>query len=167
MIEAERSRIMSTPAIPNQRPPWSVCSSHALFETDASRIWPLLADFKTLATLVPEVASCEVDGEGVGLTRTLAFDDGKVVYEVLIVNHPELYRLSYAMHDPTPFPWKHYFCTQQLQSLGAGQTHFLYTGYYHPKEAPDAEIQDSLRGFYHAVFAGIGRVLGVKFSIQQ
>jgi hypothetical protein len=22
-----------------------------------------------------------------------------------IVNHPELYRLSYSMSDPTPFPW--------------------------------------------------------------
>ncbi|MGH8047412.1 MAG: SRPBCC family protein [Chthoniobacterales bacterium] len=158
---------MSTPDTPTKRLPWSVCSSHAIFETDAKRIWPLLADFKTLATLVPEVASCEVDGAGVGLTRTLTFDDGKVVHELLIVNHPELFRLSYSMQDPAPFPWKHYFCTHQLQPLGAGQTHFHYTGYYHPNGATDAEIQSSLRGFYHAVFEGIGRVLGVKFAIQS
>jgi Fatty acid desaturase len=54
------------------------------------------------------------------------FNDGKTAHEVQIVNHPQLYRLSYSMSDPTPFPWNHYFCTQQLQSLGAGQTHFLY-----------------------------------------
>jgi hypothetical protein len=137
-----------------------------LFETDVHKVWPLLADFRTLVTLVPDVASCEVDGEGVGLTRELTFNDGKVVRELLIVNHPELYRLSYSMQDPTPFPWRHYFCTQQLQALGAGQTHFHYTGYYHPNGAGDAEIQESLKGFYHAVFEGVGRVLGAKFTIQ-
>jgi hypothetical protein len=154
----------STP--PQSRPQWTVCSAHAVFEADVTRVWPLLADFKTLATLVPEVASCEVDGEGVGLSRELKFNDGKVVREVLIVNHPELYRLSYSMQDPAPFPWKHYFCTQQLQSLGSGRTHFLYTGYCHPNGATDAEVQGMLREFYHAVFAGIGRVLDVKFAVQ-
>jgi len=153
---------MSTP----NRLPWSVCSCHALFETDVRKIWPLLADFKTLATLVPDVESCVVDGEGVGLTRELKFKSGEVVHERLIVNHPELYRLSYSMNDPAPFPWKHYFCTQQLQSLGAGRTHFLYTGYCHPHGASEAEVQASLREFYHAVFEGIGRVLGVKLAIQ-
>ena len=126
-----------------------------------------LADFRTLASLVPEVASCVVSGKGVGLTRELTFTDGKAVHEVLIVNHPQLYRLSYSMSDPTPFPWNHYFCTQQLQSLGAGQTHFLYTGYFHPNGATEADVQSMLREFYHAVFAGIGRVLNVNFTIQQ
>jgi len=157
---------MNTP-VPSQRKPWSVCSCHAIFETDVTRIWPLLADFQTLASLVPAVKSCEVRGTGVGLTRTLTFNDGKSVEEVLIVNHPELYRLSYSMHDPTPFPWKHYFCTQQLQSLGAGQTHFLYTGYCHPHSSDEAAVIASLRSFYHAVFEGIGRVLKVDCAIQD
>lgn len=157
---------MTTPLTP-QRRSWSVCSSHAIFQSDVNLIWPLLADFKTLPSLVPDVASCVVNGKGVGLTRDLTFNDGKTVHEVLIVNHPQLYRLSYSMSDPTPFPWNHYFCTQQLQSLGAGQTHFLYTGYFHPNGASEAEVQDNLRDFYHAVFAGIGRVLNVNFTIQQ
>jgi hypothetical protein len=54
-----------------------------------------------------------------------------------------------------------------LQSLGAGQTHFLYIGYFHPNGATEAEVQGMLRDFYHAVFAGIGRVLNVNFTIQQ
>jgi hypothetical protein len=59
------------------------------------------------------------------------------------------------------------FLHQQLQSLGAGQTHFLYTGYFHPNGATEAEVQGMLRDFYHAVFTGIGRVLNVNFTIQQ
>jgi hypothetical protein len=55
----------------------------------------------------------------------------------------------------------------KLQSLGAGQTHFLYIGYFHPNGATEAEVQGMLRDFYHAVFAGIGRVLNVNFTIQQ
>jgi len=137
-----------------------------LFETDVHKLWPLVADFKTIPMLVPEVESCELDGEGVGFTRELKFKSGEIVRERVIVNHPELFRMSYSMDDPAPFPWKHYFCTQQLQSLGAGRTHFLYTGYCHPNGATDAEVRESLRGFYHAVFEGIGRVLSVKLSIQ-
>jgi len=147
--------------------PWSVCFSHAIFQADTVQIWPLLADFKTLATLVPDVASCEVEGSGVGLTRTLTFADGKKAHEVLIVSHPQLFRLSYSMQDPAPFPWRHYFCTQQLQSLGSGQTHFLYTGFYQPHGATDAEIRQDLRDFYHAVFKGIGRVLSAPVSILE
>lgn len=81
-------------ALTPQRRPWSVYSSHAIFQSDVNLIWPLLADFKTLASLVPDVASCVVNGKGVGLTRELTFKDGKTVHEVLIVNHPQLYRLS-------------------------------------------------------------------------
>ncbi len=148
------------------RPPaLSICFCHAIFETETVRIWPLLADFKTFATLVPEVKSCEVEGEGVGLTRTLTFNDGKVVHERLIVSHPELFRLSYSMHDPTPFPWRHYFCTQQLQSLGSGRTHFLYTGYYHPDGASEDEITRHLQDFYRSVFEGIGRVLQAPVTV--
>ena len=48
-----------------------------------------------------------------------------------------------------------------------GQTHFLYTGYFHPNGATEVEVQGMLRDFYHAVFTGIGRVLNVNFTIQQ
>jgi hypothetical protein len=69
---------MMTPSTP-QRRSWSVCSSHAIFQSDVNLIWPLLADFKTLPSLVPDVASCVVNGK-VGLTRDLTFKDGKTVH---------------------------------------------------------------------------------------
>ena len=90
---------MKTPLTP-QRRPWSVCSSHAIFQSDVNQIWPLLAEFKTLASLVPDVASCLVKGKGVGLTRELTFKDGKTVHEVLIVNHPNF--IGFPTRCPTP-----------------------------------------------------------------
>jgi hypothetical protein len=76
--------------------------------------------------------------------------------------------LSALLFDVDPrHPVESLFLHPAIAALGAGQTHFLYTGYFHPNGASEAEVQDSLRDFYHAVFAGIGRVLNVNFTIQQ
>lgn len=155
---------MTTTAVSHHEP-WIVVSCHAIFQADVTKIWPLLADFRTLSTLVPDVDSCDLTGEGVGSSRQLHFKDGKTVEELVIVNHPELFRMSYSMRDPNPFPWKHYFCSQQLQSLGAGRTHFLYTGYCHAEGGTEAEIRESLEGFYHAVFDGVASVLDAKVTV--
>lgn len=148
--------------------PWHVYSTHAIFQTDAARIWPLLADFNGLPKLLPEfIASGSVEGEGVGMVRTLKLTDGKVLSETLIGSHPEVFRLSYAMRDPAPFPWKHYFATVQLQPLGAGETHFSYTGFYHLEGETNAGIQAILRGVYHGVFGALARTLNVPVAIQE
>ena len=146
--------------------PWNVYSTHAIFETGVAPIWDLLADFNGLPALLSEAVSSSVEGEGVGMVRTVTLDDGKKMHESLIGIHHDVFRLSYAMRDPSPFPWKHYFCTQQLQSLGGGETHFLCTGYYQLSGATDAEIRSLLQPAYHSIFQGIARVLGVKLAIQ-
>lgn len=152
--------------IPSHHPHWGVCSTHAIFETDAVPIWKLIADFNGLPKILPGAVSSSTDGSGVGMVRIVKLEDGRELHEQLIVLHPELFRLSYAMRDPAPFPWKHYFATQQLQPLGAGQTHFLATGFYHLNGAPDSEVKEILRGAYHGIFENIGRLLGVDVAIQ-
>lgn len=147
--------------------PWRVYSTHAIFESDASRVWPLLADFNGLPRLLPEIVTfSSTEGSGVGAVRTLVFGDGTTAKETLIALHPEVFRQAYSMQDPAPCPWKHYFCTQQLQPLGGGQTHLLVSGYCHPAEGKYDEVRGLLRGVYHGLFAGISRELDIKVSIQ-
>jgi hypothetical protein len=154
---------MSTP-----HTPWRVYSTHAIFHTDPAPLWKLLADFNGLPALLPEIVkSSATAGEGVGAVRTLTFDGGGVAREMLIAFHPEQFRLSYAMEDPVGFPWEHYFCTQQLQALGAGQTHLMITGYYQPREGADGEARSGLAEVYAGVLTGLARVLGVRMELQH
>lgn len=147
--------------------PWRVYSTHAIFETDTPHIWPLLADFDGLPRLIPDlVLASTLQGLGVGSVRTLRFADGLSADETLISFHPEVFRQAYSMQDPSPFPWKHYFCTQQLQPLGAGQTHLLISGYCHPAEGKANAAKATMREVYHALYEGIARVLDVRVSIQ-
>jgi hypothetical protein len=154
---------MSTP-----HSPWRVYSTHAIFHTDPAPLWRVLADYNGLPALLPEmVKSSTLSGEGVGAVRTLTFEGGGVAREMLIAFHPEQFRLSYAMENPEGFPWSHYFCTQQLQALGAGQTHLMITGYYQPHEGADGEARDALSEVYAGVLTGLARVLGVGMTPQH
>jgi hypothetical protein len=154
---------MSTP-----HSPWRVYSTHAIFHTDPAPLWRVLADYNGLPALLPEmVKSSTLSGEGVGAVRTLTFEGGGVAREMLIAFHPEQFRLSYAMENPEGFPWSHYFCTQQLQALGAGQTHLMITGYYQPHEGADGEACDALSEVYAGVLTGLARVLGVGMTPQH
>jgi hypothetical protein len=154
---------MSTP-----HTPWRVYSTHAIFHTDPQPLWKALADYNGLPKLLPEmVKSSTMTGEGVGAVRTLTFDDGTVAREVLIAFHPEQFRLSYAMEEPEGFPWTHYFCTQQLQALGAGQTHLMITGYFQPREGTEAEACAVLSEVYAGVLTGLARELGVGMIPQH
>jgi hypothetical protein len=154
---------MSTP-----HTPWRVYSTHAIFHSDPAPLWRVLADYNGLPALLPQmVKSSALTGQGVGAVRTLTFEGGGVAKEVLIAFHPEQFRLSYAMEDPVGFPWTHYFCTQQLQALGAGQTHLMITGYFQPREGGDVESRDALSEVYAGVLTGLARVLGVAMTPQH
>jgi mxaD protein len=154
---------MSTP-----HTPWRVYSTHAIFHTDPAALWRVLADFNGLPELLPEmITASSTTGEGVGAVRSLTFEGGGAAKEVLIAFHPEQFRLSYAMENPEAFPWTHYFCTQQLQALGAGQTHLVVTGYYQPREGSDSNARNVLAEVYAGVLTGLARVLNVPMTPQH
>jgi hypothetical protein len=148
-------------------PLWHCYSTDAILDTDAASIWKLIADFNSLPEYLEAVRRSELSGEGVGSKRKLTFQDGKVADETLVFFHPDVHRAGYSMSDPSPFPWKHYFAIQQLQPLGAGATHFLYTGYWQDNGGSPNEITQVLRGVYHGIFAGMARKLGIQAHIRS
>ena len=160
-----KNRDMSCMTTPHA--PWRVTTTHAIFASDPAPLWKLIAQFDGLPALDPEqVESGTSSGQGVGMLRTLHIRGGGSVIEELIAFHPEQFRLSYAMKDPVGEPWEHYFCTMQLQALGAGQTHLMATGYFQPREGQEAAAREALAVAYHAVFIGLARALGTSLELQ-
>jgi hypothetical protein len=148
-------------------PSWHVYAAHAIFATEPAPLWKLLADFNGLPALLPDLVKTSVTtGEGVGAVRTLTFADGGSARENLIAFHPDQFRQAYAMENPDDFPWEHYFCTQQLQPLGAGQTHLMVIGYCQTRNGREAEARGVMKAVYHGLFAGLARTLGVAVTVQ-
>jgi len=99
------------------------------------------------------------------MTRTLKLHDGTMIKEELIAFHPETFRFVYAMTENEGMPWEHYFCTIQLQALGADQTHLSATGFFQPREGQEASDREVLKGVYEALFAGYAQALGVTMNL--
>ena len=147
--------------------PWRAIVTHAIFSTDPASLWKISSAFDGLPALVPQlIASGTTQGDGVGMTRTLQLHDGTVIKEELIAFHPETFRFVYAMTTNEGMPWEHYFCTVQLQALGADQTHLSTTGFFQPRDGQEAGDRDVLRGVYEAILAGYARALGVTMNLQ-
>ena len=147
--------------------PWRAIVTHAIFSTDPASLWKTTSAFDGLPALVPQlIASGTAQGEGVGMTRTLHLHDGTVVKEELIAFHPETFRYVYAMTENEGMPWEHYFCTIQLQALGADQTHLSATGFFQPRDGREAEARKMLTAVYEALLAGYARALGVTMNLQ-
>ncbi|MEO6052737.1 MAG: SRPBCC family protein [Chthoniobacterales bacterium] len=148
--------------------PWRSIVTHAIFSADTASLWKTISPFDALPTLVPQfIASGTTQGEGIGMTRTLHFHDGTAVQEELIAFHPETFRYVYAMTENADKPWEHYFCTVQLQALGADQTHLSATGFFQPRDGQETAIRATLAEVYEAFFAGYAHALGVTMKLQQ
>lgn len=68
-------------------------------EIDAlpERVWALLGDFGGVASWNPYVASADVSGDGVGMTRVIHASGGGIVTEVLELHEPKQWRLRYSV----------------------------------------------------------------------
>lgn len=147
--------------------PWRVAVTHAIFATEPAPIWQVISKFDALPALMPElIESGSCVGEGVGAKRTLNLVGGLIAREELIAFHPEQFRYSYAMTDTAGMPWEHYFCTVQLQALGAGQTHLMSTGYFQPREGQEAAVREMLSKIYEGLISAYARAAGTSASLQ-
>lgn len=151
----------------NAHSPWRVAVTHAIFSADPAPIWKVISPFDGLPALVPElIKSGSASGKGVGMTRVLNLGGDLVAKEELIAFHPEQFRYSYAMTETVSWPWEHYFCTVQLQALGAGQTHLMATGYFQPREGQEDAARGTFANVYDGLISGYARALGTSVALQ-
>lgn len=96
-----------------------------VLDHDVDKVWSTVSDFGGVATWIPSVSTCTVEGKGIGTVRTV-ISSGMSIQEKLAILDNATHTISYRILDPTPFPMKGFFGTIQLDGQG-GKTRLVWT----------------------------------------
>ena len=125
---------------------------------EAADVWALLSDFGGIEVGGP-VTSFEVEGEGVGMVRTIGMGGGTVV-ERLDRHDAGAKVFAYSIiNDDCPLPVSGYSATVTITDGGDGTCHVNWEGTFEPKGASEADASKVVEGIYRGAIAGARKAL--------
>lgn len=125
-------------------------TEEATFNSSIDDVWKVVGDFGGF--MVAMGMPAEMDGEGVGQTRTIGSGPTAMV-ERLEERDEASRRIVYSIVSG-PLPIKNYRSTMQLSDAGAGTTKLVWTGTFDP------DSEDAI-GIVKSVYqGGIGALKG-------
>jgi hypothetical protein len=128
----------------------------------AAKAWELLGDFGGIAKLGGGMlASCTVEGSGVGAVRTLGLAGGGSIQERLEAYDAARRTLSYSIIGKSPLPIRGYLSTCRVVETGANQCRVDWEGRFDADGVPEEQAQSMVRGIYTGAIAAVRKLLGV------
>jgi hypothetical protein len=125
----------------------------------AADVWARLSDFGGIRVGGP-VTSFEVEGQGVGMIRTIGMNGGKVV-ERLDRHDPAAMVFAYSiLNEDCPLPVRGYSATVTITDRGDGTCNVHWTGTFEAKGAPEADAIKVVEGIYRGGIAGARKAVG-------
>jgi len=125
----------------------------------AADVWARLSDFGGIKVGGP-ITSFEIEGQGVGMVRTIGMGGGKVV-ERLDRHDAAAMVFAYSItNDDCPLPVSDYAATVSITDRGDGTCNVNWTGKFEPKGAPEADAMKVVEGIYRGGIAGARKAVG-------
>lgn len=125
----------------------------------ADAVWTALSDFGGIKAGGP-VTSVEVEGEGVGMLRTIGMAGGKIV-ERLDRHDAEARVFSYSIvNDDCPLPVANYSATVEVIPTGDAGCQVTWTGTFDARGASEDEASQIVEGIYKGGIAGARKAVG-------
>ncbi len=117
------------------------------FSADADTVWSKLGDFEGLGDWMPGIVKNEVEGEGIGASRKLYFNETTCVVEKLEALDEAAKSLSYSITEG-PAPVVDYLATIEVKPEGDG-CRVEWRARFETPEGVDAEaVKPALSGAY-------------------
>lgn len=121
-------------------------------DADADAVWAVLSDFGGIKAGGP-ITSVAVEGDGVGMIRTLGIGGGEVV-ERLDHHDPQAREFGYCiLNDDSPLPVSDYSARVRISESGPGRCRVEWTGTFEPKGASEADASKVVEGIYRGGIA--------------
>ena len=118
-----------------------------------------MRDFGGVKRWSPGVASCELEGSGVGAVRTIKMGE-MIIRERLEKIDEKARTLSYSIIE-APFPVRDYLATMQLSEPAAGRTKLAWSSTFESAGGLDENsLRDIFTGVYQQGIEGIARAAG-------
>jgi carbon monoxide dehydrogenase subunit G len=125
----------------------------------ADAAWKALSDFGGIKAGGP-VTSVEVEGEGVGMLRTIGMAGGRII-ERLDRHDSDARVFSYSIvNDDCPLPVANYSATVEVSPSGDGACEVTWTGTFEPRGASEEEASQIVEGIYKGGIAGARKAVG-------
>ncbi len=121
----------------------------------AAAVWSLLGDPQDSAESWPAVARAEIDGAGVGATRTMTLVDGNVVRERLEAHDPEARRARWEVLSFSRLPLRELHYTVSVQDRGPAACDVAWELDFEPTSVPEARARRMLEGIFGSIRASI------------
>ena len=123
-------------------------------QAPAGQVWAQLADFGGIKPGGP-IESVSVEGEGVGMIRTIVMGGANVVERL------EELTFTYAIiNEDCPLPFDNYSATVNLTDNGDGSTTVDWTGTFDAR-GDEAQAINTATGIYAGAIKGAKIALGV------
>lgn len=125
----------------------------------ADRVWAALSDFGGIKVGGP-ITSVEVEGQGVGMVRTLGLGGGKVVERLDRLDPAERVFSYSIINDDCPLPVSGYAATVRITDKGDGTCNVNWSSEFEPKGASEAEARQVVEGIYRGGIAAARQATG-------
>jgi len=128
------------------------------FPVPAERLWKVVADFGALADWWPAgtLEKVEVEGQGVGMVRSIHTIVGIVLHEKLESLDDAARTLELSIVGDLPVGMEEYHATGSVREDGASGCRLVWEGHYKvPSEEAEAGARGFIEGAYGAMFSGL------------
>lgn len=123
-------------------------------------IWDAISGIGHLDRWFPVIKHCQVDGQGVGATRTLTLVDGGVMRDVIVEIDHDKHQFCYKRTE-SPFPISHYLGSVNVNSTKKGETELSWSVEYQLAK----ENRHEMRSLILNVIAG--GINGIEQDLQK
>ena len=123
---------------------------------DADAVFAILGDFAGIDG--PAIENKVIEGEGLGMTRTLTIGGGAVVERM--DNYDPASRTPYSIqNDDCPLPFAGYVATLVVTPTGEGTCRVDWFGNFYAKNVPDADAVNVAKGIYLGMIKAVQKQL--------
>jgi len=123
------------------------------FEIDAAALWQVVRNFGDVSWLDDD-ASCELEGEGVGMLRKISMRGGEPACERLEEVDDAAQSIRYSIVAGNPMPITEYVATMKVVELTGDRARLDWSSTFGPAEGvADDKARRSVERLYTSVLA--------------
>ena len=129
----------------------------------AKEVWKTLRDFNRVEKFLPAVASCTLEGTGVGARRVCTLQNGSKVFERLVTIDETERILRYSVTQSL-LPFESYLGTIKVRDIGNHKCQIDWSSTFDPTGIPESQVVGMIESMYLESIEGLEKLYNVDTS---
>lgn len=126
-------------------------------QAPAQEVWEAIREFNRVEKFLPTVASCTVEGSGVGARRICTLQDGSNVFERLVTLDERNRVLRYSVTQ-SRLPFESYLGTVRVTDSGHDRCAIDWSSTFDPVGLPEAQVIAMIEDLYVQAIEGLEKL---------